>query len=83
MNNVIYYMSARNEGRETVLENWTTDEIKNEKILVNNFETQSTKVKEAKINSSEKDFKFTLRVSLIYHFLESLILAQDERWRRA
>ena len=56
MNNVIYYMSARNEGRETVLENWTTDEKKNEKILVNNFETQSTKVKEAKINSSEKRF---------------------------
>ena len=30
--------------------------------------------------SSEKDFE---QECLRYHFLESLILAQDERWRRA
>ena len=35
---------------------------------------------EAMTNSSVKDFKAS---ALRYDFIESLILAQDERWRRA
>ena len=35
---------------------------------------------EAMTNSSIKDFKAS---ALRYDFIESLILAQDERWRRA
>ena len=34
------------------------------------------------LERSEDDFKFA-KANLRYHTLESLILAQDERWRRA
>ena len=40
---------------------------------------------ETELQNSKKDFKGVLRNwnALRYNFLESLILAQDERWRRA
>ena len=40
------------------------------------------KVKEAKINSSKEDFN-SGKTEIRYNYFESLILAQDERWRRA
>ena len=46
--------------------------------------TTQTKVKEAKKKSSDKkDTDCALECRKIYKTFESLILAQDERWRRA
>ena len=79
---MIYYMSARRKSaKTTVLENWTTT---NERIKFSLIKlwTQSTKVRSLELKLWKNDFNLSARI-VKYNFLESLILAQDERWRRA
>ena len=79
---------ARKRGK-LIIENWTTREKYKanslKRISENSYrwEYYSTKVKEAKSKTRKQRDWITERSVFWYNDFESLILAQDERWRRA
>ena len=58
-----------------------TKHDKEPEIVLSETGRDSGTLKGSQEEGSEKDFGH-LKGCLRYHFLESLILAQDERWRR-
>ena len=98
-NFVVYLKSCRKETASLVLENWTTEKRKkrvweiiqernldNSCAVTNHGDCREIKILFKSKRATELNFKLVLREDNTSHKiqnLESLILAQDERWRRA